>query len=72
MTGYEPREFRSRNVAPPISDGEHRKPTDPLPNARKAVSPELLALLRLLIRELPADHDFATCPTCKEYGITGI
>lgn len=32
----------------------------------------LLALFRLLLREPPADHDFITCPICKEYGITGI
>jgi len=33
---------------------------------------ELLTLLRFLMREPPPDHDFATCPTCKRYGITGI
>jgi hypothetical protein len=33
---------------------------------------ELLTLLRLLVREPPPDHDFATCPTCKRYGITSI
>jgi hypothetical protein len=29
-------------------------------------------LFRLLRREPPADHDFGTCPTCKEYGIKSI
>jgi len=33
---------------------------------------ELLALLRLLTREPPRDHDFKTCPICKRYGITTI
>ena len=33
---------------------------------------DLIALLRLLIREPPADHDFHTCPICKRYGITRI
>ena len=33
---------------------------------------ELLALLRLLTREPPRDHDFKTCPICKRHGITTI
>jgi len=33
---------------------------------------ELLALLRLLTREPPPDHDFKICPTCKRYGIAKL
>ena len=29
----------------------------------------LLALLRLLTREPPKDHDFKTCPICQYYEI---
>jgi hypothetical protein len=32
----------------------------------------LTALLRLLLREPPPNHDFKTCPTCRRYGITKI
>ena len=38
----------------------------------EAARAELMALLRLLMREPPPDHDFETCLTCKRYGITGI
>jgi len=33
---------------------------------------DLVALFRLLLKEPPPDHDFKTCPICKEYGITSI
>jgi len=32
----------------------------------------LLPLFRLLVREPPEDHDFATCQVCKRHGITGL
>jgi hypothetical protein len=32
----------------------------------------LLALLRLLTREPPSDHDFKTCPICEYYEIEKI
>jgi hypothetical protein len=33
---------------------------------------QLLPLFRLLVREPPEGHDFATCPVCKCHGITGL
>jgi hypothetical protein len=33
---------------------------------------QLLPLFRLLVREPPEGHDFATCPVCKRHGITGL
>jgi hypothetical protein len=33
---------------------------------------ELLALFRILMKEPPPEHDFRTCPICKEFGITSI
>ena len=32
----------------------------------------LVALLRLLTREPPSDHDFTTCPLCTQHGIEKI
>jgi len=32
----------------------------------------LLPLFRLLVREPPEGHGFATCPVCKRHGITGL
>jgi hypothetical protein len=32
----------------------------------------LLPLFRLLMREPPEGHDFATCPVCKRHGIIGL
>jgi hypothetical protein len=32
----------------------------------------LLPLFRLLVREPPEGHDFATCPVCKRHGITDL
>ncbi len=34
--------------------------------------PELRALLRLLLREPPPDHDCKTCPLCRKYGIVDL
>jgi len=33
---------------------------------------EIIALFRLLMKELPPDHDVRTCPICRQYGITRI
>jgi len=65
-------EFRVLNAVPPSPDAERSEIREPNAEVEKAPSPELLALFRLLIREPPAEHDFGTCPTCKEYGITSI
>jgi hypothetical protein len=40
--------------------------------SQSARDAELLALFRLLVKEPPPDHDFRTCPICKQYGITSI
>lgn len=40
--------------------------------AKPNIDPSLIALFRLLTRQPPADHDFATCPICKRYGIESI
>jgi hypothetical protein len=33
---------------------------------------ELIALLRILLREPPPDHNFETCLICMELGITQL
>jgi hypothetical protein len=33
---------------------------------------QLLPLFRLLMREPPEGHDFATCPICKRHDITSL
>jgi hypothetical protein len=55
-------------------DDTIRESQDEEPKKKNAAveHPELLALFRLLVREPPPDHDFATCPICKRYGITTI
>jgi hypothetical protein len=68
----EPPEFHARGAAPPNPEGEQREICKPPANTAPEPSPELLALLRLLVREPPAGHDFSTCAICKRYGITGI
>jgi hypothetical protein len=45
------------------------------PNLTEANDDEiqrLLPLFRLLVREPPAEHDFATCSICKRHGIKGL
>lgn len=42
------------------------------PKDSRVEEDELLTLFRLLTRDPPPDHDFTTCPICKEYGITEI
>jgi hypothetical protein len=42
------------------------------PKEAKAVPVELVLLIKALLKEPPADHDFATCPLCQKYGITRI
>jgi hypothetical protein len=39
---------------------------------KERVPAELIALLRILLREPPPDHDFQTCEICKAYGITQL
>jgi hypothetical protein len=55
------------NPIPPLP--EAHTPTASPPEASRD---ELVALMRLLLKEPPPDHDFATCPICKKYGITEI
>lgn len=55
----------------------HHDHANPGPNkgkeaAHKIRRAELLALFRILMEEPPPDHDFRTCPICKEFGITSI
>lgn len=42
------------------------------PSDQQVEQAALLALLRLLMREPPPDHDFKTCLICKRHGITEI
>ena len=66
-------EHLSQGIAPLTPEGDQpRGAHTPPANAAPGPSPELLALFRLLVREPPTDHDFRTCPICKQYGITGI
>lgn len=37
-----------------------------------ALSAELVILIKALLKEPPPNHDFATCPLCKKFGITRI
>jgi len=41
-------------------------------NGGKTEPADVVALFRLLLREPTSDHNFATCPTCKRYGLTRI
>jgi hypothetical protein len=36
------------------------------------VRPEVIALIRMLLRKPPRGHDFATCPICQRYGIAAV
>ncbi len=36
------------------------------------VPAEVIVLLRILMREPPPDHNFATCEICKNHGITQL
>jgi len=45
---------------------EHQEPEN------ERIPAELIALLRMLLREPPPDHDFATCEICKARGITQL
>ena len=33
---------------------------------------DILPLIYILLKNPPPDHDFTTCPICKEYGITEL
>lgn len=33
---------------------------------------DILPLIYILLKNPPPDHDFKTCPICKEYGITEL
>jgi hypothetical protein len=57
----------SREIRREEKESEETKSSE-----REHTSAEIVALLRLLTREPPPGHDFATCPICKRYGITKI
>jgi len=44
------------------------------PQKAESESPgyDLAPLFTLLVRQSPKDHDFRTCPICRQYGITEI
>jgi hypothetical protein len=50
-------------------DGESSNNEEIAPETERA---DLVPLFQLLLRQPPPDHDFATCPICKRYGITTI
>jgi len=54
------------------SDQIKPKSQDKKETAQTIRRAELLALFRILMKEPPPDHDFRTCPICKEFGITSI
>jgi len=39
---------------------------------KERVPAALIALLRILLREPPPDHDFHTCEICRAHGITRL
>lgn len=49
----------------------HNRERVPAPDAA-GVRPEVMALIRMLLREPPKGHDISNCPICKRYGITTI
>jgi hypothetical protein len=50
-----------------------KKPTEDVATAENpTASTEIIALLRLLTKQPPREHDFRTCAICKRYGITEI
>jgi hypothetical protein len=65
-------ELHAQTASSLLPQEKQREAVKESSKAKPAVSPELLALIRLIIREPPADHDFGTCPICKHYGIKSI
>jgi hypothetical protein len=61
-------------LAPHSEKASQQERKDNLPREPDVseIRPELVALIRMLLREPPADHDFKTCPICEGYGITSI
>jgi hypothetical protein len=39
---------------------------------KEQIPAELIALLRILLKEPPPDHDFETCEICKAHNITAL
>jgi len=56
----------------PPQNNQPAKPDNENEAARTIRRAELLALFRILMKEPPPDHDFATCPICKRFGLTSI
>lgn len=68
MSGNDARLGPARRCRHPDSmqESENQEPK------KERVPAELIVLLRILLKEPPPDHDFATCEICKAHGITQL
>ena len=49
-----------------------KAPSDEQKVGRTIRRAELLPLFRILVKEIPPNHDVTSCPICKKFGITSI
>jgi hypothetical protein len=54
------------------TDPQAERKTESLRDHEPVVRPEVVALIRMLLKEPPPSHDFTTCPICHRYDITSI